>query len=195
MYEDMICDKSTFFKAACSKDWRENQEKTVHLPEQEAEIIQMYLECVFGEEIDYAVLCNLPITGHDGYQVVKNEDESKFNLGFLGLCKLYVAADFLGDPRTQNEIIDWIVGFFASTANPRLNGDCLRFIANTSPPHAGLHRWMIKHLSVVLKPSDMECAVDSLPSASVVSLLKLFAAQRPGHVSVPQPYQSSQYHV
>lgn len=51
VHKDVICVKSKFFRAACSKRWREGQEKIVRLPEvRSASIFQLYMDWTYGNE-------------------------------------------------------------------------------------------------------------------------------------------------
>jgi hypothetical protein len=42
LHQDAVCANSKFFKAACSKRWREGQERTVRLPEAQPDIFKLY---------------------------------------------------------------------------------------------------------------------------------------------------------
>lgn len=51
LHQDAVCAKSKFFKAACSKRWREGQEKVVRLPEVEAATFKAYCSWIYSGEI------------------------------------------------------------------------------------------------------------------------------------------------
>jgi hypothetical protein len=51
IHQDAICDKSKFFKAACSKRWIEGQAKLVRLPEVKPEVFQQYSNWVYSGTI------------------------------------------------------------------------------------------------------------------------------------------------
>lgn len=87
-HKDVLCARSEFFKIACSKSWREGQEKVVPLPEVEEETFQTYMDLVF----------NLPI--FDG------ETES---LDSLPLVKFYVLGDFLGDVKAREKALRLLI--------------------------------------------------------------------------------------
>jgi hypothetical protein len=48
IHQDVICDKSKFFKAACSKRWIEGHEKLVRLPEVKPEVFQHYFNWIYS---------------------------------------------------------------------------------------------------------------------------------------------------
>lgn len=80
-HKDVLCARSEFFRTACSKSWREGQEKVVPLPEVEEETFQTYMDLV----------SNLLI--FDG------ETES------LPLVKFYVLGDFLDDVKARDKAL------------------------------------------------------------------------------------------
>lgn len=197
VHEDIICEKSPFFKAACSKNWIENQEKTVRLPEQEVEIFRMYLECVYREKVEYILLTGIPITMSGKKEYIKPEDDAGFATAFMSICKLWAAADFLGDTKTQNEIMDCIVGLFSATRNAFASIDAIKLIADCTPLEGGLHRWMIEFVAAVMMPAYVEKIVEALPQTSLVQLLKRLVAHKPAQLrtQLPRPQQSAKYHA
>jgi hypothetical protein len=48
IHQEAICDKSKFFKAACSKSWIECNQKLVRLPEVEVEVFRQYCKWVYS---------------------------------------------------------------------------------------------------------------------------------------------------
>ena len=84
-HKDVLCARSEFFKIACSKNWREGQEKVVPLPEVEEETFQTYMDLVF----------NLPI--------FDDETES------LPLVKFYVLGDFLDDVKARDKALRLLI--------------------------------------------------------------------------------------
>ena len=51
MHKDAICGKSKFFKATCSTQWREGQEKVVRLPEVGAKAFQIYVHWAYSDTL------------------------------------------------------------------------------------------------------------------------------------------------
>lgn len=47
----MICDKSKFFRAACSERWKEGQEKVIRLPEVQSEVFQRYVDWAYCDAL------------------------------------------------------------------------------------------------------------------------------------------------
>lgn len=193
----MICGKSSFFKAACSKDWRENQEKTVKLPDQEGAVFEMYLECVYTDEVDLAALSGMPATIDDKNGATTTGWKEDFAEVLMSLCKLWIAIDYLGDTKTQNEVMDSIVGIFAANSDAVMSLEIATFIARGTLPESGLHRWMVEVMASCLKRAQAEKLVESLPGITVAKILSRLLAFRINHggEAVPQKQRRAKYHV
>jgi hypothetical protein len=68
VHQEAICDKSKFFRAACSKRWVEGQERRVRLPEVKVEAFRHYCKCTPESELDgkvaeHALLVSLYVLG------------------------------------------------------------------------------------------------------------------------------------
>jgi hypothetical protein len=80
--------RSLFFRKALSGAWKEAEERVVKLPEDESNIVELYLQCVYG----------LPIS-------VEPNPVPENHLGYserLELAKLYVFAEKVQDVRAKN---------------------------------------------------------------------------------------------
>ncbi len=56
VYQDLVCDKSTFFKAAVSRDWQEARSKMVRLRERRPAAFKIYLEAIYNPNVDLVEL-------------------------------------------------------------------------------------------------------------------------------------------
>jgi len=81
-HKDMLCAKSKFFKAACSKVWASGREKIVRQPEGAPEDFQIYVEWVYTSKI------SLDTDDLDEQQV--------------RLMDLYILADVIDDYQLRN---------------------------------------------------------------------------------------------
>ncbi|KAK3710224.1 hypothetical protein LTR37_010445 [Vermiconidia calcicola] len=52
VHTTIICRDSLFFQAACGREWKEGQEKVVHLPEVEAQLFDVYVHWAYTRELD-----------------------------------------------------------------------------------------------------------------------------------------------
>lgn len=85
VHQSKICEKSKFFSAACSRRWKEGQEKLVRLPEVKIEVFQEYWEWVYSAE-----------------RCTEESELDAKNAEYLLLIDLYLLADLLDDTRLRN---------------------------------------------------------------------------------------------
>lgn len=53
VHKDLICARSPFFKAALSNDWKEAQEGSVELPDDKDDIVTIYVQWLYRNQIFY----------------------------------------------------------------------------------------------------------------------------------------------
>ena len=51
VHNDLICARSPVFNAACSERWTTSSQKPIELPEDSAEIFDIYLSCVYRDKV------------------------------------------------------------------------------------------------------------------------------------------------
>lgn len=85
VHKDTIAERSPFFRAALSHDFREAKEKRVRLPDCEQETFNCYLACIYTLALEY---------------------EAGPQENYTHLTKLYILADQLRDVQLCNEIVD-----------------------------------------------------------------------------------------
>jgi hypothetical protein len=86
-----LTSRSLFFKKALSDDWKETPERIVKLPEDETDTFELYLHCVYNQEINL-----------DPYSLLKDYVGHEAR---LELAKLYVFAERIQDIRAKNTAI------------------------------------------------------------------------------------------
>lgn len=91
LHQDAVCAKSKFFKAACSKQWLEGQERIVRLPEAGAAIFQAYCSWIYSGELQ-ELTCTAASDVADGIAECKS------------LIKLYLLGDSLDDIALRNQM-------------------------------------------------------------------------------------------
>lgn len=95
----MICAKSKFFAAACSKRWVKGKEKQVRLPEVHPSVFQGYLSWVYSTSINIAELTTYHI---DLLPDPQGREVAKY-------FELYFLSDVLDDVRLRNEVLQTLV--------------------------------------------------------------------------------------
>ena len=102
VHRDVICDRSPFFRAACSERWQQGS-KAIELLDDDPEIFDTYLLCVYKDKINTGGSeenkCDADITDFDG-----NYDR---------LLRTYILADKLGDVVTTNMVIEEMIEYSA----------------------------------------------------------------------------------
>ncbi|KAK5137755.1 hypothetical protein LTR08_007327 [Meristemomyces frigidus] len=89
-HKAIICSHSKFFRAACSKGFKEGEEKLVRLPEVDADVFPRYLQWAYSGEV-----------------VVASAEEVATDRGMrLDLVQLYILAEYLADALLRNAITD-----------------------------------------------------------------------------------------
>ena len=102
VHQDIMCDRSPFFRAACSERWQQGS-KAIELLDHDPEIFDTYLLCVYKDKINTGGSeenkCDADITDFDG-----NYDR---------LLRTYILADKLGDVVTTNMVIEEMIEYSA----------------------------------------------------------------------------------
>jgi len=92
IHQEAICDKSKFFKAACSKRWIEGQEKLLRLPEAKPGVFRRYSNWIYSGLI----------SGMRCTQTSSIEDKTSEH---VSLINLYLLGDSLDDIQLRNTAI------------------------------------------------------------------------------------------
>ncbi|KAJ5941325.1 hypothetical protein N7516_001493 [Penicillium verrucosum] len=98
VHESLICASSLFFNRALSGQWKESEEHTVALPEDDPRIFALYTHWLYAGQIPVIVPC--PTMNEAGV----NNTREQFHL-----AKAYVLGDKLLDVEFQNSTIQAIV--------------------------------------------------------------------------------------
>lgn len=90
LHQDAVCAKSKFFKAACSKQWLEGQERIVRLPEAQPATFQSYCHWIYSEDLPEPT-CTDESAKRDKLAEQKT------------LIKLYLLGDILDDVQLRDK--------------------------------------------------------------------------------------------
>lgn len=149
-HQDAICAKSEFFRAACSKNWREGQEKVLRLPETRSEqAFQTYMHWTYTNQLVLKQVT--PNTTLEPPTLV-----SKLNAAlevYDELIELYLLGDFLNDVKLRNEVIKSL-NRHAIGAMCFLEAVQLHSIWNNTPSDSLLRTWVVDAF-ISLNSSDI----------------------------------------
>ncbi|KAK5732051.1 hypothetical protein LTR17_010887 [Elasticomyces elasticus] len=111
VHEESLCYQSPFFAAACHREWKEGEEKTVRVPTVEPDTFELYAHWVYRGEINLELVPLLDRTAEDKKYGPRLETTQTHKDDVEQLIKLYVAADMLLDEYLKNKVVDELVGF------------------------------------------------------------------------------------
>ena len=104
VHRDVICDRSPFFRAACSERWQQGS-KAIELLDDEPETFDTYLLCVYRNKINIGDL--------KSFGPEENKSEAEFEGNYNHLLRIYILADKLGDVVTTNMVIEEMIEYSA----------------------------------------------------------------------------------
>ncbi|TKA62793.1 hypothetical protein B0A55_09411 [Friedmanniomyces simplex] len=97
VHKDIICQRSDFFVAACSKTWAEGTEGAIRLPTVEPDTVKLYIHWIYTGTMDLDILGNDP------------KSPGNSSLQSTLLTRLYVAAERFLDKAMKNKVMDTIL--------------------------------------------------------------------------------------
>ena len=103
IHKGVLCNHSTFFRAAVAGNFQEAKSNVVHLPDADPEAFSTYAQWAYSGQI---------------IELDPDEDGTNGKRNFrvqVLRCKLYILAEYLGDTLLQNTITDLIVQDFKKT--------------------------------------------------------------------------------
>ena len=145
----VLCNVSPFFDAGFSKSWKENEEKSMKLPESDPNIFSTFLHWAFTGQIELDVEESVPEDGMEDWTI---------------LFELYIMGDTFGSKRLKNQVMDRLDA--VSEATDVLPGywDIRDVYANV-PSNAKLIEWLIDQMVYEADGSFFEPeAVLSMPN-------------------------------
>ncbi|QDS75902.1 hypothetical protein FKW77_002554 [Venturia effusa] len=116
-----------FFEAALSRDWKEAQERVVHLPEHTPDVFRIYLGWLYQKRI---AMSHIPDKTGQPFR--------DFN---MALCRAYLLGDYLEDIDFKDTVIDVLIDLAVRSKAYYANGT--DFIYKNTPAESPLRRLVI----------------------------------------------------
>ena len=92
VHVDLLCNASSFFKAAFTGDFKESSDKTVQLPEDDEDIVSLFIEWLYHQRYEM-----LPLSAEDDEESDDDhddiDDKKKENDRFYQVFRLFVLAE------------------------------------------------------------------------------------------------------
>ena len=103
VHREVITKRSLFFEAALSKRWREGQtSEPLKLPEDDADIFDLYLHCIYTNTVDIGDLDR----AFNGERYLNYNDP-----GYMRLARLYSLADRVQDTDTADLVMNALLQY------------------------------------------------------------------------------------
>ncbi|KAK5691976.1 hypothetical protein LTR97_011147 [Elasticomyces elasticus] len=150
---DTITFKSQFLTTACKKHWLKD-DKTIRLPDIEADIFKLYAHWAYTDEIEFDILdddeddSGPPIRRGPLNRTPKAELDKKLSERHqysLRLIDLHIAADFLGDELLKCRMIDHFTVLSEKHRLQHLDEILTRVWVSTTP-HSGLRKLLLDYV-------------------------------------------------
>lgn len=114
--KDVLCRSSTFFKTALSKDWSENKERCVRLPEDDSDIFTTYLQYAFTQRV---------------VAIEEKPEDANMETHYSKLFALYCFADRIDDKACKNVIMDRIIHLHSQRKTAPSDADIYKVFEST----------------------------------------------------------------
>ena len=166
VHKDMLCAKSKFFKAACSKVWASGREKIVRQPEGMPGDFQIYVEWVYNSKISL-----------DTDDVNKQQNT---------LMDLYILGDVLDDYQLRNATLKRLI---ANTQNGlRLNSEQLHKVYEFTMAGSPLRKFLVHWVLMTFEHDDIKAHIARNP-AEFVQELAVVAVEQVESVEVEEAFE------
>lgn len=130
IHEDVFRDQSEFFRAACSRDFKEGKEKVIRMPEADPETFRSYMQWAYRGEI---VVMN-------SQEIAEPNDQSSRLQRRLG--ELFTLASFLGDLQLKNSVTDKIISVLKCNSS-ELAAPLVTHLYEHTPDECKLRRYIL----------------------------------------------------
>jgi BTB/POZ domain len=177
IHEDLLCERSEYFKKAFKGSFKEGQEKEIHLAEIDPTAFGQLVDWVYGAPLHVTV----STAGRDAAP-----SAAEFEQVFL-FCKIYAAAQYLRMENLQNDVMDMYSSYIKSTgatfdAAWYVASDHVEYIyTNTtrpSPMHQFMARLVAKAILKTSMTSHWDSVMEQCPAFGVDIVLKIQKSQK-----------------
>lgn len=163
VHTDVITRQSLYFRAACSDRWLKEGSKALKLPDDDADIFEIYLHWLYSSEVHVG----------DTEMTLEDEEEYGNEVRFDMRCvRLFVLADKLGDVTAANAVSDRIVDNCEETRN-LFSKRAVRVAFEQLPQNSPLRRFCIDYYVHECHTTDIQPLTDdeATPKAALAAML------------------------
>ncbi|GIJ92550.1 hypothetical protein Asppvi_001828 [Aspergillus pseudoviridinutans] len=177
VHEGLIRASSPFFNNAMAHDWKESQQRTIHLPDDEPEIFAVYMHWLYRRTLP--VFCNEPgLPGTSEY---------------LDLVKAYVLGFKILDLRFRDSTIDAIVEKSESEARdgrcPCPSGEVVKYALDNTNESAPIRELLLDMCANWGRRTWLRLWADCLPQSFLFELASTLLDLRADSDWYPEAYE------
>lgn len=179
IHEATLRHHSKFFDAACSRDWKEGQERVVRLPEHDAEAFMVYTHSAYTSKLDMTLI------------FVPDERDSHPSI----FGEVYVLANYLQSNTLCNLVVDYVLkGADMVPANTFFPEVLAYFFANTT--HESKMRLLfLDMMSARINEAWLNKYEEECPPELLLVLAKRYVAGKTSKPPGPTYADRCKYHI
>jgi hypothetical protein len=179
IHEDILCERSEYFKKAFQGGFKEGQQKEIHLTELDPKAFGQFVDWVYGAPLQATV----PTIGRG-----KSPSAAEFEQAFL-FCKIYAAAQYLCMENLQNDAMDMYSSYIQSieasfNINWYVASAHIEYIYNNTNRPSPMHDFMARLVAKAILRASMTGQWDSVmeqcPAIAIDVVLKIQKLQKRG---------------
>ncbi|KAK4543441.1 hypothetical protein LTR36_005584 [Oleoguttula mirabilis] len=185
VHKDNVCARSRFFRAGCSKDWKEGKDKIFRIPDHQADCFLVYAHYMYTREMDMSLMVELP--AEPGSVVVPPS--------FRNLSKVWALADYLGDDGLCNRLIDRALEKFDAEPKTFPAAGVLQQLWDTTPSGSAIQRLYLDVTVARIGPIAFEANIEQIPVDIVRAMARRFVRSASRLGNGPTRHDRCKYHV
>lgn len=153
LHQDAVCAKSKFFKAACSKEWLEGQERVVRLPETQVTTFQEYCSWIYSSKIAVGTCTQASALAEKGNELQR-------------LMYLHILGDELDDIQLRNKAnVELFKAMQKSNAIP--DAQLNKMVWESTMPGSLLRKLLVDAIVARFTRHEFAAAVSQYPAECV----------------------------
>lgn len=190
VHQDLICDRSPFFKAACSSAWPANS-GAVQLPNHQPFVFQAYLQWAYSASHDLSSVMHEIVEDQADYKNDTPLFQSRVRCSALTM--LWILADYLQDSACKNNVMKNLDREQSTNKGLHHNLHGLfETVYTKTVQGSGLRRWLVDTVLPTVTKDYLTVEASNLPADMLVDLFKAFVGRK--GQCVHETYAVSQYY-
>ena len=144
IHKQLLCSKSTYFKAAFEGSFKEASEKKLHLLDEDPNIFQFYAIWIYNPHLE-----------------IRGNTDKVFDVNLC--CRLYILADKLGSQNLQNTVMDVMHKNITDNNLIDMKSETVNFVYNNTLPGSVLRNILVHALAWQMIAAGHPDLVNAVP--------------------------------